>query len=80
MMLLRGGKNTRRRASSKRGKRAKGIIGGGLLPSELVNFGRDIMYNVNSTYTTLNGYKPNPSPAPYEDQLTKSITQSRIVV
>ena len=81
MMLLRGGKKTRRRASSKsKNKRAKGIIGGGLLPSELVNFGRDIMYNVNSTYTTLNGYKPNPSPAPYEDQLTKSISQSRIVV
>jgi hypothetical protein len=79
MMLLRGGKKSRRKTTSK-SKRAKGIIGGGLLPSELVNFGRDIMYNVNSTYTTLNGYKPNPSPAPYEDQLTKSITQTRIVI
>jgi hypothetical protein len=78
MMLLRGGKKTR--SKNKKAKIRRGIIGGGLLPSELVNFGRDIMYNVNSTYTTLNGYKPNPSPAPYEDQLTKSITQTRIVI
>ena len=49
MMLLRGGQKTRskNKNKSKRAKGRRGIIGGGLLPSELVNFGRDIMYNVN---------------------------------
>lgn len=63
-MLLNGGRKTRK------GKK-RNIRGGGLF-GELVNFNRDIMYNVDSAYSSLNGYKPVPSPAPYEGHLTKS--------
>jgi hypothetical protein len=63
-MLLKGGRKTRK------GKK-RNIRGGGLF-GELVNFNRDIMYNVDSAYSSLNGYKPIPSPAPYEGHLTKS--------
>ena len=72
MMQIRGGKKRRNKKGS--------IKGGGFFPSDLVNFGRDITYNVNSAYNSLNGYKPPPNPSPYEGQLTKSISESRIII
>ena len=39
--------------------------GGGLIPQDLVNIGRDFMYNVNSAYNAFNGYKAPVNPSPY---------------
>ncbi len=39
--------------------------GGGLIPQDLVNIGRDFMYNVNSAYNAFNGYKAPVNPLPY---------------
>lgn len=39
--------------------------GGGLIPQDLVNLGRDFMYNVNSAYNAFNGYKAPVNPLPY---------------
>lgn len=72
MMQIRGGKKRRHKKTA--------IKGGGLIPSDLVNFGRDITYNVNSAYNALNGYKAPPNPSPYEGQLTKSISESKIII
>jgi hypothetical protein len=73
MMQIRGGKKRRH-------KKKGSIKGGGLIPSDLVNFGRDITYNINSAYNALNGEAAPASPSPYEGQLTKSISESRIII
>lgn len=44
--------------------------GGGLVPQDLVNLGRDFSYNIKSAYNALNGYQRPVDPTPYEDQLT----------
>ena len=72
MMQIRGGKKRRYKKSS--------IKGGGLIPSDLVNFGREITYNVNSAYNALNGYPAPTNPSPYEGQLTQAISDSRIII
>ena len=73
MMQIRGGKKRRH-------KKKGSIKGGGLIPSDLVNFGRDITYNISSAYNALNGYPAPPNPSPYEGQLTKAISDSRIII
>lgn len=54
---------------SKTRKNKGQVMGGGLIPQDLVNLGRDIGFNVKSAYNALNGYKPPVDPAPYKDQL-----------
>lgn len=44
--------------------------GGGLVPQDLVNLGRDFSYNFKTAYNALNGYKAPVDPAPYKGQLT----------
>jgi len=74
-MRLEGGS---KRRGSKRNKGSKKNIGrsrsrrGGfaLIPQDLVNFGRDIGYNLGSAYNGLNGYPAPVNPLPYKDQLT----------
>ena len=44
--------------------------GGSLFPQDLVNVGRNISFNFNSAYNSLNGYKAPINPLPYKDQLT----------
>jgi hypothetical protein len=44
--------------------------GGGLVPQDLVNLGRDFNYNFKSAYNALNGYNAPVDPAPYKGQLT----------
>lgn len=51
--------------------------GGGLIPQDLVNLGRNFEYNMNSAYNSLNGYKAPVNPLPYKDQLTN--TANKIV-
>lgn len=46
--------------------------GGGLIPQDLVNLGRDFGYNFKTAYNALNGYKAPVDPAPYKGQLTGS--------
>ena len=44
--------------------------GGGLIPQDLVNLGRDFEFNLKSAYNSLNGYKAPVDPLPYKGQLT----------
>lgn len=43
--------------------------GGGLLPQDLVNLGREVGFNIKSAYNAINGYKAPVNPLPYKDQL-----------
>lgn len=64
------GKNSKSSSSSSSSLSSKSLKkGGGLLPQDLVNFGRGISFNINSVYNTLNGYKAPVNPLPYKDQL-----------
>lgn len=76
-MQLNGGKKSKK---SKKGKSKKRNISGGGLWNELVNFNRDIMHNGATAYSAIQGRQADPSPAPYEGQLTKSISASRIII
>jgi len=42
---------------------------GGIIPQDLVNLGRSMVYGLGSAYNTLNGYQAPVSPLPYKDQL-----------
>ena len=42
---------------------------GGIIPQDLVNLGRSMVYGLGSAYNTLNGYPTPVSPLPYKDQL-----------
>jgi hypothetical protein len=47
--------------------------GGGLLPQDLVNAGRNVMFGLGSTYNALNGYPAPVNPLPYnQNQLLSS--------
>ena len=43
--------------------------GGGLIPQDLVNMGRNMMFGVGSAYNSLSGYQAPVNPLPYKDQL-----------
>ena len=43
-------------------------VGGGLIPQDLLNLGRDFSYNIKSAYNSLNGYDAPVNPLPYKDQ------------
>ena len=63
------------------GKRMnKRIRGGGLIPQDLVNLGRDASFNFKSVYNTLNGYSAPIDPLPYKDQLSSSISANRLII
>ncbi len=47
-------------------------LGGGFLPQDLLNLGRDFTFNMSSTYNALNGHNAPVNPAPYRDQLPSS--------
>jgi hypothetical protein len=61
-MMLLGGKK----------KKPNRKNGGGLIPQDLINLGRDITYNMGSAYNALNGYNGPVNPSPYMDQIPKS--------
>lgn len=54
--------------------------GGGLIPQDLVNLGRDFGYNFKTAYNALNGYKAPVDPAPYKGQLTGSLNNNRFIL
>ena len=43
--------------------------GGGLIPQDLVNMGRNMMFGVGSAYNSLSGYQAPVNPLPYKNQL-----------
>ena len=51
--------------------------GGGLIPTDLVNLGRDFSYNFKTAYNALNGYKAPVDPSPYKGQLTGSLNNNK---
>ncbi len=63
------GSRSRSHSRSSSMKTTSLTTGGGFIPQDLVNLGRDMMYNVNSAYNALNGYKAPVNPLPYKDQL-----------
>ena len=54
-------------------RRAKRTMkrGGGLIPQDLVNLGRNITYGVGSAYNAINGYAAPVNPMPYNGQLVQ---------
>lgn len=48
--------------------------GGGLIPQDLVNMGRQVMFGVGSTYNALVGTHASANPMPYKDQLVETPT------
>lgn len=60
-----GGRGRKKHKSNK----SKTIKGGGLIPQDLLNLGRDFSFNFKSAYNSLNGYKAPVNPLPYKDQL-----------
>lgn len=69
-------------SSNKSSKRVRFNLkrGGGLIPQDLVNLGRDFNFNLKSTYNTLNGYKAPVNPLPYKDQLTGALNNNRFML
>jgi hypothetical protein len=59
---------------------AKSKRGGGLVPQDLVNLGRDFSYNFKTAYNALNGYKAPVDPAPYKGQLTGALNNNRFML
>jgi hypothetical protein len=72
MMKLGGSKRIKNKSMNKRG--------GGLIPQDLVNLGRDLSFNFKSAYNSLNGYSAPTDPLPYRDQLSSSISSKRIII
>lgn len=68
------------KSKNKRSKRRNVKRGGGLIPQDLVNLGRDLNYNFKSAYNTINGYKPPVSPLPYKDQLTGALNKNSFML
>jgi len=77
MMKLGGSK---KRSKSKSMNKSMNKRGGGLIPQDMVNLGRDLSFNFKSAYNALNGYSAPVSPLPYKDQLSGSISANRIII
>lgn len=54
--------------------------GGGLIPQDLVNLGRDFTHNFKSAYNALNGFPAPIDPAPYKGQLTGALNNNRFML
>jgi len=67
-MSLVGGYRYNKKNTSKKG--------GGLVPQDLVNLGRDFSYNFKTAYNAINGYKAPVDPAPYKGQLTGTLNNN----
>jgi len=62
----------------KGGRRLRNKRGGGVVPQDLVNLGRSMVYGLGSAYNTLNGYASPANPLPYKDQLVDSPTRNAL--
>ena len=68
--MLRGGRHRGR--PHKRGKSGRVHRGGGLIPQNLVNVGRNFVYNMGVGNNAVNGYASPVNPMPYEGQLASN--------
>ena len=75
MMKLGGSKRRKRRKGKK-----KSLRGGGIMPQDLVNLGRDASFNFKSAYNALNGYSAPINSLPYKDQLSGSMSANKIII
>jgi len=75
-MMITGGKKCKKCKNSKNSNHCNHFktkkTGGGLIPQDLVNLGRDMMYNMGSAYNSFNGYPQPVNPAPYIGQIPSS--------
>jgi len=78
MMIVNGGRRLKRyKRMSRMSKRMSRMKkGGGFIPQDLVNLGRNVSFNMGSAYNALNGYPAPVNPLPYKDQL---INNSRLI-
>ena len=53
---------------------------GGIIPQDLVNLGRSMVYGVGSAYNSLNGYPVPASPLPYKDQFASPAATKSLFV
>lgn len=53
---------------------------GGIIPQDLVNLGRSMVYGVGSAYNSLNGYPAPASPLPYKDQFASPTATKSLFV
>lgn len=67
--MLSGGGRSRGPSRGHSSNHKKTYRGGGLLPQNLVNVGRNFMYNIGASNNEMNGYAVPPKPMPYEGQL-----------
>ena len=54
--------------------------GGGFVPQDLVNLGRDFTHNFQSAYNSLNGFPVPVDPAPYKDQLSGTLNNNSFML
>ena len=71
MMKLGGSRKQKKRVSTNGKRRRSGIKGGGPF-QDFINLGRDLSYNFQSTYNSLNGYGPAVNPKPYIQPLNSN--------
>lgn len=62
----------------RRSRRMRRTRGGGLIPQDLVNFGRTFSYGLGSAYNSLAGLPQSPNPLPYKDQLPGTMTANQL--
>ena len=79
MMKLDGGSSKKNKGSTKRNSRKRNSKkqktirrGGGIMPQQLTNLGRDLSFNFKSAYNSMNGYSAPVDPKPYMDQFPHS--------
>jgi hypothetical protein len=53
---------------------------GGIIPQDLVNLGRSMVYGVGSAYNSLNGYPAPANPLPYKDQFASPAATKSLFV
>ena len=61
-------------------RRRKKHRGGGIIPQDMVNLGRDVSFNFKSAYNALNGYTAPINSLPYKDQLSGSMSANKMIV
>jgi len=71
MALRGGGKRTKKQII----KRKKSMKGGGIMPQDLLNLGRDFAFNMESAYNSIRGMPAPVNPLPYKDQLMAEATR-----
>lgn len=70
-MALRGGKKSKKQIL----KRKKSMRGGGIMPQDLLNLGRDFAFNMESAYNSIRGIPAPVNPLPYKNQLMAEATR-----